>query len=619
MFFLLISCNSLAYELLTESGFEQFTKKITLLKDNNSKEALQFIQQHLNVADQIPLKNRLVFYKYLAEVYTDLGQFHQSKAITHKALALTKEFSNPTIISAELYYLYGFSVESLGDYEQAIKNYKNGLEIAESLNDKKFSSTGLINLGAMYYLTEKFDRSLIVLNQALTIATSLGDDELLGYVNSELGILYTHMFENDKAMIYFQKSYEHNKKAGKIIYAYNSLQNIAANHDRHERYDESIKIYKEIIANADALGNKSMIGSSYIGLAWAYFKKEDSNPEAGFEYMKIAEQYVNQSERHELPLTFGIDKAFMLYEMKRYDEALDVILSVESLLDNENTIVNNTSKLNILFLKADIYNRQQLYKKAYQAQKQYLKFAFQLRDNSNYEVVEDLRMRYESEQADLQKQILEQQEKAQTMRLNDAQYKESNRQIVLFFSIVVVLIIAWFLFKIIRGQRKLLKLSQTDGLTGVVNRRRLMELSDFFFYQAKQTQDNFSVLVIDVDDFKLINDNYGHKVGDKVLKQVAQIGCQAMRSSDEFGRFGGEEFIALLPGADQKQAQKIAERLCQNIHNHSWRKMLKNNVSVSIGVASINVSTHECADDVIKAADILLYKAKSQGKNQVCC
>ncbi|GHE84375.1 tetratricopeptide repeat-containing diguanylate cyclase [Thalassotalea profundi] len=615
---LLTSCKTFALNSLTNEGFERFVNQINILKDNNSKEAYLYLQKHLEEAESLALENRLVFYKYLAESYSEQAQYQQSKAITDKALQLAKNLSSPSIVIAELYYSRGFAVESLGEFDNAITNYQNGLEIAESLSDEKNIATGLINLGAIYYLTQKFERSLIMFNQALNMAIPLKDNELLGYIYSELGILYGLMYEEDKAMEFYQKSYEYFQKAGKNFYAYNSLRNIAINHSRRGRFEESIKINKEIVEHAKEIGNIEIIASAYTGLAWGYLKKEDSNPEAAYEYMKISEEYVSQAEQHQLALSFGLDKAFLLYDMEKYDEVLETLEEIEPLLQSENAKLDKNNQLNKLFLKADIYYRKKRFKEAYQLQSDYLELAFEIRDSSNYEVVEDLRMRYESEQADLQKKILDQQKSLQTVRLKDSEYQESNRNILLALCAIAVLIISWFLLKILRAQQRLVTLSQTDGLTGVVNRRRLMELSDFFFYQAKQTKITFSVLMIDVDDFKMINDNYGHKVGDKVLKRIAEIGSSAMRSSDEFGRFGGEEFIALLPETDLEQAKVIAERLCQSVNNHSWESIVNSPVSISIGVACVDLSMHKNADDLIKSADVLLYKAKSQGKNQVC-
>lgn len=616
-FILLMSYKAFAVDLLTDEGFEQFVQQIDKLKDSNSKEAYLFLQQYADKAEELSVDNRLVFYRYLADTYSEQAQYQQSKEIADKALLLAKNLSSPSIVSAELNYTRGFAVENLGEFDSAITNYQNGLEIAESLNDKKNIATGLINLGAIYYLTQKFDRSLIVFNQALNIAIPLKDNELLGYIYSELGILYEYMYEEEKAMAFYLKSYEYFQQAGKNFNAYNSLRNIAINHVRHRRYEEAIKINKEIVEHEKEIGNIEIMASAYMGLAWSYLKKKESNPEAAYEYLKISEQYSSQGEQYKIEVSFGINKAYLLYEMKKYNEVLETLSLIEPLLQDKK--MHKAAIINVLFLKSSIYYEQEQYEKAYHLQNEYFKLGTELRESSNYEAVEDLRMRYESEQADIKKQLLDQQQSLQTIRLKESEYQEENRNIILAFSAIVVLIIGWFLLRIIRGQQRLVFLSQTDGLTGVVNRRRLIELSDFFFYQAKKAKIEFSVLMIDVDDFKLINDTYGHKVGDKVLTKVAQIGAATMRSTDEFGRFGGEEFIALLPETGLEQAKNIAERLRKSINEHEiWRNLIKGNVAVSIGVSCVDLDVHKNADDLIKSADILLYKAKNQGKNQVC-
>ncbi|WP_448569323.1 diguanylate cyclase [Thalassotalea ganghwensis] len=604
--------------MLTKGEFTQFTEQLEKLRSTNPREAYFFIQKFTEQAENLPLENRLIFYKLMAEIYSDQSQFQQSKELATKALNEAKKLSHPNVVVAELYYAKGYAIENLGDYDKAIQNYERGLEIAESVGDKKNIATGLINLGAMYYQVEKFDRALIVFNDALNIASKTEDAELLGYVYSELGILYSYLYEEEKSKNFFQKSYEHYLKAGKIYYAYNSLFMIGQFHALNKNYEQAIAINKEIVEHASEIGNLELVASAYSGLAWSYILKEDSNPEAAYHYMQIAEQYAQQSERHEAPLTFGLNKAFFLFELKKYDEALDTASDLEKLINEDEKLVNTWSKYDLLYLKSEVYYKKESYQQAYNAQKQFLEFAFEIRDRSNYKEVEDLRMRYESEQADLQKQILAEQEKVQSIKLEDARYQQTSRHIIIAFSVVVILLLAWFLIKIIRGQRQLLKLSHTDVLTGVVNRRRLMELGKFMYSQAGESTDSLSVLMLDVDDFKAINDNYGHKAGDRVLKSIAELSNTLMRGSDEFGRFGGEEFIALLPDANLEQAVEVANRLCREISGHDWSALVQEKVTVSIGVASYDNDKHKDIDDIIKEADLLLYKAKSLGKNQVC-
>jgi two-component system cell cycle response regulator len=129
-----------------------------------------------------------------------------------------------------------------------------------------------------------------------------------------------------------------------------------------------------------------------------------------------------------------------------------------------------------------------------------------------------------------------------------------------------------------------------------------------------------SVLVCDLDRFKQVNDTYGHAAGDEVLKQFAQCATQSMRNVDMVARFGGEEFVILLPDTDGDNAVKAAERLCKKV---ATSPMLipeapggNLTITVSIGVAS--TSKPMSGEELIKLADAALYRAKQGGRNQVC-
>ena len=126
-----------------------------------------------------------------------------------------------------------------------------------------------------------------------------------------------------------------------------------------------------------------------------------------------------------------------------------------------------------------------------------------------------------------------------------------------------------------------------------------------------------SLLIFDVDHFKTINDQYGHDVGDQVLCQIAEIARKEMRFYDILARFGGEEFIVLLPYTVPEDALKIAERLRHKMEQYQFYidgQLVK--FSISIGVSKIDPN-HAKLDQLIKQADIALYEAKRQGRNRV--
>lgn len=159
--------------------------------------------------------------------------------------------------------------------------------------------------------------------------------------------------------------------------------------------------------------------------------------------------------------------------------------------------------------------------------------------------------------------------------------------------------------------------SDTDYLTGIANRRSLMEKSTAAFIRAREEKRNLSILMMDIDHFKSINDSYGHGSGDQVLKAFAELIKDTVRESDILGRYGGEEFMVALPNTGGKDAVAIAERIRKNMKhkNFDFEEEIVH-ISVSIGVASIDEDTRTLAE-LIERADKALYEAKSKGRNQV--
>lgn len=163
----------------------------------------------------------------------------------------------------------------------------------------------------------------------------------------------------------------------------------------------------------------------------------------------------------------------------------------------------------------------------------------------------------------------------------------------------------------------LLKESKLDPLTKCLNRRGLIDPLEKAFKQAKNGTERFSVLMFDIDDFKVVNDTYGHQEGDKVLTKVAQIMRESCRKDDYVVRFGGEEFLILLPGTKLWTATAIADKIRLQIASISFNNGAFK-ITISGGAAEWNYKD-QVAEDTIERADKFLYKAKKNGKNQINC
>ena len=156
-------------------------------------------------------------------------------------------------------------------------------------------------------------------------------------------------------------------------------------------------------------------------------------------------------------------------------------------------------------------------------------------------------------------------------------------------------------------------LANIDPLTGRYNRRKFLEVAENELSRFKRHGETFSLCMIDIDNFKSINDKYGHDVGDYVIKTVADIITTEIRGTDCFARWGGEEYIILLPATDIEGSEKLSEKIVNIISDYEFDKVKK--VTISLGVTTVGSETDNI-DEIIKRADEGLYSAKDGGKNQ---
>lgn len=167
-------------------------------------------------------------------------------------------------------------------------------------------------------------------------------------------------------------------------------------------------------------------------------------------------------------------------------------------------------------------------------------------------------------------------------------------------------------------EKSLKMMTQQDSLTGVHNRRYLDKRLDEEFVRFQRKGRIFSLLMIDIDNFKDVNDTYGHQFGDLILKRLAETSMSVIRGSDIIARYGGEEFCVILPDTDKIGAASFAERLRMMIEEMEtlYEEKQTVRVTISIGIAE----THDkiqTADELLDNADYALYASKRNGKNQV--
>jgi len=161
-------------------------------------------------------------------------------------------------------------------------------------------------------------------------------------------------------------------------------------------------------------------------------------------------------------------------------------------------------------------------------------------------------------------------------------------------------------------------LATIDELTGLYNRRALFSRLVEEHSRVERYKENFSLMIFDIDDFKQVNDTYGHQVGDAILKNLAHFLKGNLRTSDFISRFGGEEFIAILPSTEMEKARRVAEKMRHLLGKKVFedkKGAVKIKITVSIGISQCTPG--DTVDNLIKRADDALYMAKNDGKNAI--
>ena len=165
-------------------------------------------------------------------------------------------------------------------------------------------------------------------------------------------------------------------------------------------------------------------------------------------------------------------------------------------------------------------------------------------------------------------------------------------------------------------QKQLVEMASEDSLTKLANRRKFNEIFEKLHRLYKNGVNKLTLILIDIDDFKQVNDDFGHLVGDQVLVRIAEILRGELRSSDVVTRWGGEEFALLLTDVTIENAKQIAQKICEVTREDSvLMGLLGRQLTVSIGVGELN--SLESQDGLVHKVDNALYEAKRTGKNQV--
>jgi diguanylate cyclase (GGDEF)-like protein len=582
--------------------------------------------KYLSSTDEVTQRYLADTYKIIAQSYKRLKNREQTASFYTKALERYTALENPKSMARTLNTL-AEAERYLGNYVIALDYSIRGLKLHEQLDDPIGHAKALMGAGIIFRHIGSYEKSLEHIHRAHLLYKKMNDANGIAKTSNEMGFIYTRLDQFDQARSFYQVTIDQPEKKLDPQTLATALREMAVIYLESGDYEsakvmaqKAHKIYQNENEKSKASISARIIGNIYRAQqdntnAIAYYRESLSfateigseiyqikaqTPLAGILIGENTEEAVDLLKKA-LELSIKIDsisqKLYIYRELRKAEKSRGNIAESLHYAEEEialSKIIQEEREDNELVLvKAKLYS----HKKEMELES--------LKEITKLDQIELIKKKSQIE-------IAEQQRKISELELTKNKYASIALSSLLAICLLVVIFISRRFIHSRNHNKELGYLAARDPLTNCYNRRFLFDLMNRDFADLELLGE-YCIILADIDQFKAVNDNYGHTAGDSVLRAVSEILQDSIRQNDIVARFGGEEFCIVLPGASQDQAMRIAETIRQKIETSHFEDIT---VTCSFGVTSIEFNA-KAPKELINQADLALYKSKSNGRNQV--
>ncbi|MCK4527984.1 GGDEF domain-containing protein [candidate division WOR-3 bacterium] len=489
-------------------------------------------------------------------------------------------------------------------FEKALECAREALKLAQEIHDKEGKALALKNIGVGYYYLCDFDKALEFYIKSLRVYEEIEDKVGIARSSNNIGLIYWRLKNYDKALEYNSRSLKIKKEIGDKKGIANSLNNIGLIYMDLKNYNEALEYYNKSLKTKEEIGDRKGIAESLtnIGIVNSLL----NNPNKALEYLLKALK-INEEIGDKLGIASALNNIGSLFrELKMYDKAFSYL---EQGLKLAEEIKAKDIIQEIYHNFSEVHSVKGNYKKALEYYKLYSEVKDGIFTEGSSKEIAEMQTKYETEKKEKEIGLLK----------KDKVIEQSRKRMFIFLLIVTLSIIAFliYLYRLkIKMNKKLDILSRTDPLTKLSNRRDILEKIEMERIRFERYKRPFVLVLCDIDKFKNFNDKYGHNAGDSILASIARLMRETIRMQDSVCRWGGEEFLFLLPETNLEGgrilAEKIRNKIADNIYHQEKHKLM---VYMTFGVSEYDKVMS--IDDCIKQADNALYEGKKKGGNQV--
>ena len=510
------------------------------------------------------------------------------------------------------YFCRGGYLESLKTPRDALVDFERGIDLARSSGDDAMLAEGLEARGGMYSLLGIYGKALADLLEARHLFAEHELDEAASQTLQDIGITYRRLGYPDKAREYLNQAIAHEKRVGDSDSLYISTLQLGYADQETGQYESALAMQLRALELAAGTNNRTSVAAANLALA-SVLTDLHRYAEAQQALQKAAEGFAATGDRSDLGM-LAYERGRALAGLNDPHKALAEFAIAEKEFKNS----GNRRYQEILYrAQAKSLEAAKLPAAALAAYKNYLTAHDAVdRERANQQA-QMLREQFDTDRAKLENLRLKGEQAMKDRQVKALQRVRRWQQVAMGLLAILLGLLSLLAIRQLARLRNWKRMASLDALTGVANLRGVQQFANAAMRRARAQNEPLTVLAIDLDEFKRINDAFGHPAGDRVLREIAHTCAGALRDGDQLGRIGGEEFLAVLPGTLADHAVDVAERLRRRVETLEIPDLPgRLRVSISIGVAEMLPHDRDIAT-LIERADAALYRAKALGRNRV--
>lgn len=506
----------------------------------------------------------------------------------------------------------GYAKEQLDKTAEAMLDYQRVLSFQEAHKDNELLAKALVLRGEQYALNAAYADALADLQKAYQLELSHGTKGRQNYVANALANLYSDAAVGDyeQAITLYKKSLEHWQQSGNLQGQATALFNLGATYESAGQFELALSYLNQALVIDLQRGDADEVAYDKRSVARVLTKSGQADKALVLLNEAIA-HYQSGSDVQMLAYC-QLSRALSYRALKQYPQARQDFESAMSYFKQKPDL-----RFEALLYKeyAVLLAEMQQWQDAFVMQQKQQQKEAEIQQQLLDQRTSRLKIQLQTEQIQREKTELEVKNAAQQQALSDAERLRFWQYLALCCAVALILAMSLLFIRQRTLSARLKDMALTDELTHLPNRRHTLALAQQLWQQWQQHQQPFTVVAVDIDFFKLINDQFGHGVGDQVLQKVTYCLRKELRPADKLGRVGGEEFLILLPATDLSKASTIAHRLCDAVAALEWPQLEPAyTVTISLGLAQS--AQQKDFMQLWACADEALYKAKQNGRNR---